>query len=176
MAAQTCLLTLDGRVTDTHDQSPIEDVSIYITEVGAEQWTDARGKFSFVNLCPGTYHALVQHIGCPSERILIELFADTTLSLTLEHHENMLHEVDVHDEHEQAINEQRLSVLTLDNSAAKSLAASVSGLAGVSMLGNGADIGLPVVHGLSGNRLTLVNNGVVHTGQQWGRITALRLI
>ena len=36
------------------------------------------------------------------------------------------------------------------------------------MLGNGADIGLPVVHGLSGNRLTLVNNGVVHTGQQWG--------
>jgi iron complex outermembrane receptor protein len=110
----------------------------------------------------------VQHIGCPSERILIELFADTTLSLTLEHHENMLHEVDVHDEHERAIHEQRLGVLTLDNSAAKSLAASVSGLAGVSMLGNGADIGLPVVHGLSGNRLTLVNNGVVHTGQQWG--------
>ena len=161
-------LTLDGKVTDAHDQSPMEDVSIYITEVGAEQWTDARGKFSFENLCPGTYHALVQHIGCPSERILIELFADTTLSLTLEHHENMLHEVDVHDEHEQAINEQRLSVLTLDNSAAKSLAASVSGLAGVSMLGNGADIGLPVVHGLSGNRLTLVNNGIVHTGQQWG--------
>jgi len=24
------------------------------------------------------------------------------------------------------------------------------------------------VHGLSGNRLTLINNGVVHTGQQWG--------
>ena len=68
MAAQTCFLTLDGKVTDAHDQSPMEDVSIYITEVGAEQWTDARGKFSFENLCPGTYHALVQHIGCPSER------------------------------------------------------------------------------------------------------------
>ena len=146
----------------------MEDVSIYITETEKEQWTDASGRFSFKHLCPGTYHALVQHIGCPSKRILIELFADTTVSLTLEHHENMLHEVDVHDEHEHAINEQRLSALTLDNSAAKSLAASVSGLAGVSMLGNGADIGLPVVHGLSGNRLTLVNNGVVHTGQQWG--------
>ncbi|MGB2413242.1 MAG: TonB-dependent receptor [Schleiferiaceae bacterium] len=168
VAAQSCLLTLEGTVRDAHDRSPMEDVNIYITEVGAEQWTDARGKFSFENLCPGTYHAQIQQIGCPSERILIELFADTTLSLTLEHHENMLHEVDVHDKHEQAINEQRLSVLTLDNSAAKSLAASVSGLAGVSMLGNGTDIGLPVVHGLSGNRLTLVNNGVVHTGQQWG--------
>ena len=168
VAAQTCFLTLDGRVTDAHDQSPMEDVSIYITELGEELWTDARGKFSFENLCSGTYHALVQHIGCPSERILIELYADTSLSLTLEHHENMLHEVDVHDEHEHAINEQSLSILTLDNSAAKSLAASVSGLAGVSMLGNGADIGLPVVHGLSGNRLTLVNNGIVHTGQQWG--------
>ena len=168
VAAQSCLLTLDGRVTDAHDQSPMEDVNIYITEIDLEQWTDGLGQFSFENLCPGTYHALVQHIGCPPERVLIELLADTTLSLSLEHHENMLHEVDVHDEHEHAINEQRLSVLTLDNSSAKSLAASVSGLAGVSMLGNGADIGLPVVHGLSGNRLTLVNNGVVHTGQQWG--------
>ena len=168
VAAQTCFLTLKGTVKDAHDQSPMEDVSIYITELGVEQWTDGRGKFSFGNLCPGTYHALVQHIGCPSERMLIELSADTTLSLTLEHHENMLHEVDVHDEHEHAINEQSLGILTLDNSIAKSLAASVSGLAGVSMLGNGADIGLPVVHGLSGNRLTLINNGVVHTGQQWG--------
>lgn len=161
-------MTLDGTVRDAHDQSPMEDVNIYITELGVEQWTDSYGQFTFENLCPGTYHALVQHIGCPSERILIELFADTTLALTLEHHENMLHEVDVHDEHEHAINEQRLGILTLDNSAAKSLAASVSGLAGVSMLGNGADIGLPVVHGLSGNRLTLINNGVAHTGQQWG--------
>ena len=117
----------------------------------------------------------MQHIGCPSERILIELFADTTLALTLST-TRICSTRWTHDEHEQAINEQRLSVLTLDNSAAKSLAASVSGLAGVSMLGNGADIGLPVVHGLSGNRLTLVNNGIVHTGQQWGADHSPRLI
>ena len=168
VAAQTCLLTLDGTVKDAHDQSPMQEVSIFITETGIERWTDGHGRFSFENLCPGTYHALVQHIGCPSERVLVELLKDTTLSLTLEHHENMLHEVNVHAKHEDAINEQSLSMLILDNSAAKSLAASVSGIAGVSMLGNGTDIGLPVVHGLSGNRLTLVNNGVVHTGQQWG--------
>ena len=108
MAAQSCFLTLDGKVTDAHDHSPMEDVSIYITEIGVEQWTDARGQFSFENLCPGTYHALVQHIGCPTERILVKLVADTTLSLTLEHHENMLHEVDVHDEPEYSINEQHL--------------------------------------------------------------------
>ena len=168
VAAQTCLLTLDGTVKDAHDQSPMQEVSIFITETGIERWTDGHGRFSFENLCPGTYHAIVQHIGCPSERVLVELLKDTTLSLTLEHHENMLHEVDVHAKHEYAITEQSLNMLTLDNSAAKSLAASVSGIAGVSMLGNGTDIGLPVVHGLSGNRLTLVNNGVVHTGQQWG--------
>ena len=45
-------LTLDGKVTDAHDQSPMEDVSIYITEVGAEQWTDARGKFSLKTSAP----------------------------------------------------------------------------------------------------------------------------
>ena len=168
VAAQTCSLTLEGTIKDAHDESPMDDVSIFITETGIEQWTDSHGRFSFENLCPGTYHALLQHIGCPSKRVLVEVLQNTTLSLTLEHHENMLHEVDVHDEHEYAINEQSLSILTLDNSTGKSLAASMNGLAGVSMLGNGADIGLPVVHGLSGNRLTLINNGVVHTGQQWG--------
>ena len=168
VAAQTCSLTLEGTIKDAHDQSPMDEVSIFIAETGIEQWTDSDGRFSFENLCPGTYHALVQHIGCPSERVLVELFQDTTLSLTLEHHENMLHQVDVQDKHEHAINEQSLSILTLDISSGKSLAASVNGIAGVSMLGNGADIGLPVLHGLSGNRLTLVNNGVVHTGQQWG--------
>ena len=155
MAAQTCSLTLDGTIKDAHDQSPMDEVSIFIVETGIEQWTDSHGRFSFENLCPGTYHALLQHIGCPSERVLVELFKDTTLSLTLEHHENMLHQVDVHDEHEYEINEQSLSILTLDNSAGKSLAASMNGLAGVSMLGNGADIELPVVHGLSGNSCLL---------------------
>jgi len=80
----------------------------------------------------------------------------------------MLHEVHVFDEYDHNISEQRLSILALDNSPQKSLASSLSSIAGVSVIGNGADIGLPVVHGLSGNRLTLLNNGVAHTGQQWG--------
>lgn len=168
MTAQNCFNTIDGTVRDAHDSAPMEDVSIYIAELQQEVWTNSYGQFAFKNLCPGTYHLLLQHIGCPTERILVELKTDSTLSLTMEHHENMLHEVDVHDEHEHNINQQHLSIITLDNNPQKSLASSLSKMAGVSVIGNGADIGLPVVHGLSGNRLTILNNGVVHTGQQWG--------
>ena len=36
------------------------------------------------------------------------------------------------------------------------------------ILRNGSGIAKPIVHGLFGNRLSIINNGVVQSGQQWG--------
>ena len=80
----------------------------------------------------------------------------------------MLHEVDVHDHHDDALDERRLGKLALDANSHKSLAATLEQVSGVSTIANGADIGSPILQGLFGNRTTIVNNGVVHKGQQWG--------
>ena len=40
-AAQTCLYTISGVVMDAHDETPMEEVSVYLQEVGQEVWTDA---------------------------------------------------------------------------------------------------------------------------------------
>jgi iron complex outermembrane receptor protein len=165
--AQSCFIDLSGAVTDVHDGSPMEQVSVYVQEVGREVWTNPKGQFSFDHLCPGTYHLTVQHIGCPLQYLLIELKADTSIALTMEHHQNMLHVVDVHDHHEGALLEQRISLLTLDEQQHTSFTDLLSTLSGVSALGNGADVGVPIVQGLSGNRMTIVTNGVMLTGQQW---------
>lgn len=39
---------------------------------------------------------------------------------------------------------------------------------GVSFISNGITVAKPVIQGLYGNRILLVNNGVSHRGQQWG--------
>lgn len=168
VAAQNCFITLAGFVSDSHSGSPMEDVEAYIVELGKENWTDKKGGFLFTGLCPNTYHLIIQHVGCPPERILINISGDTTLQLSLEHHVNMLHEVDIHDKHDHPFYEEKVGLITLEENSHKSVASSITSIAGVSSISNGADIGLPVIHGLSGNRLTIINNGVVHSGQQWG--------
>ncbi|MDB4124978.1 Plug domain-containing protein, partial [Schleiferiaceae bacterium] len=93
---------------------------------------------------------------------------DTAITIYLEHHRNMLHEVDVHDTHEEELDERSIGKLILDENGHKSLAAALELVPGASMISNGTDIGLPVLQGLSGNRIAIVNNGFVHMGQQWG--------
>ncbi len=39
---------------------------------------------------------------------------------------------------------------------------------GISLIKNGSNISKPVVHGLYGNRLLILNNGIIQAGQQWG--------
>ena len=167
-AAQTCLYTIHGVVLDVHDETPMEEVSVYLQELGLEVWTDEEGHFTFDNICLGDYHIIFQHVGCPTQRLLLILNKDTTLRVALEHHQNMLHEVDVHDHHDDALDERRLGKLALDANSHKSLSATLEQVSGVSTIANGADIGSPILQGLFGNRTTIVNNGVVHKGQQWG--------
>ena len=44
----------------------------------------------------------------------------------------------------------------------------VESMTGVSSIKSGAGVSKPVVHGLSGNRVTILNNGLAQSGQQWG--------
>lgn len=48
------------------------------------------------------------------------------------------------------------------------LASSLEQVKGVSTLQSGVTIAKPVIHGMYGNRILLVNNGVRQQGQQWG--------
>ena len=77
VAAQNCFITLTGSVSDSHSGLPMQDVEAYIVELGKENWTDKKGRFLFTELCPNTYHLIIQHVGCPPERILIDLSGDT---------------------------------------------------------------------------------------------------
>ena len=45
-------------------------------------------------------------------------------------------------------------------------------VSGVSSISTGTAIVKPVIQGMYGNRILIINNGTRQTGQQWGKITS----
>lgn len=56
----------------------------------------------------------------------------------------------------------------IDRSMCKSLASILEHVSGVSSIQTGTTVAKPVINGMYGNRILIVNNGARQTGQQWG--------
>src|SRR5690606_33154577 len=63
---------------------------------------------------------------------------------------------------------QTLNKAQLQQVQGTSLAAQLQSIPGVSMLQTGGTIAKPVINGMYGNRVLILNNGVRQQGQQWG--------
>lgn len=62
----------------------------------------------------------------------------------------------------------QLSKAAIDQSMGLSLASMLEQVSGVSSIHTGTMVAKPVINGMYGNRILIVNNGVRQTGQQWG--------
>lgn len=63
---------------------------------------------------------------------------------------------------------EMLSPQDLEVSLGNSLAESLQRVKGVSLLSSGVSGGKPVIHGMHGHRILIINNGIRQEGQQWG--------
>lgn len=63
----------------------------------------------------------------------------------------------------------------IDRSMGKSLASILEHVSGVSSIQTGTTVAKPVINGMYGNRILIVNNGARQTGQQWGVDHALEI-
>lgn len=168
--AQECNKTVQGSVLDFSSAEPLPYVSVYIKETSRGVKSDSNGNFILKNICPGDYHIVFSHIGCDSRQFFIQFRNDTTLTVSLEHNHNVLHSVKVRDKSgpSSTQNIEQLNKQQIGDQANDNLSNMLEQLTGVSTLRNGSGIAKPVVHGLYGNRITILNNGVAQSGQQWG--------
>lgn len=167
---QDCKLTLEGNISDTGTGEPLEFVNIYVEETGQGTTSDSLGYYQISKLCPGHLHLSISHIGCQSQEFHLNLEKNSVANYTLNHTDHVLHDVHivatqtpVGTQFYESINDQ---VIT-DKSYA-SLSDLTAIVPGVSAIKNGSGISKPIVNGLYGNRLTIFNNGVAQSGQQWG--------
>jgi len=167
---QNCNLTITGKVIDEHTGYVLPGTNVFIEELNIGAAADTSGIITLEGLCAGNYHLRSSHIGCETQRTYLELTRDTFVYLFLHHHEAILSEVVVSAERvgsgtqvKQGIDGQQLV-----ESANKDISNILSRVAGVTTLKNGGNIAKPVIHGLYGNRVAILNNGIAQSGQQWG--------
>ena len=169
--AQDCTYKIRGRVDDVHHEHGLEYATIFIEESGQGSQCDEAGRFEIDGVCAGAYHFLVSHLGCESKRFFITIKGDTTLAFSLEHHSQMLSEVVVSENRSRTsvgLQHYTIAEAILNRQQGKDLASIASVIPGVSVLRTGNTLGKPIIHGLYGNRVQILNQGIPQEGQQWG--------
>jgi iron complex outermembrane receptor protein len=167
--SQNCNLSVTGFIIDENTNKPLEFVNVYVQETLKGTASNAQGYFELNNLCTGKYHIIFSHVSGEKHSTFFNVEKDTILYVEIHALNTVLESVVISEktnnstQNTQALNHQHIS----DN-ANQNLSNMLEEISGVSTLKNGSGISKPVVHGLYGNRLTILNNGIAQSGQQWG--------
>lgn len=168
--AQQCELTFAGTVIDPHESQGLSGARIYIEESNQQLFTDSIGFFKFSNLCKGTYHITIDHSSCESQKLFIDLLRDTFLLIELEHHGHFLQSITIEGSRvgSEGASQNTIRYNEIEKHSGEPLAVLLEQITGVSSYKNGSGIAKPIINGMSGNRISILNNGIVQAGQQWG--------
>ncbi|MFK7970940.1 MAG: TonB-dependent receptor [Bacteroidia bacterium] len=168
--SQNCSLTVQATVLDAETGTALEAVHIHVQELDQSVVTGIAGSVQWDNMCPGGYHMVFRHVGCEPKQFFFQIDTDTTLLINLPHSHFALEGIvvhgNVHNEHD--IQTQSIDASHISDRIEQNMSNMLASVAGVSVVKNGNNIAKPIVHGMYGNRLTILNNGVPQSGQQWG--------
>jgi len=166
----SCQSILMGKVMDEHDHSDLSYSTIYVIENEIGVSANFEGEYRIENLCIGTYHIIISHIGCAPDTVVVDINSNLILqNFELEHHAEELSEVEI-----LSFKRRKHGVISQDvnpsenQEVMQSIATVAATLNGVTMLQSGANVTKPIIHGLHSNRVAIVNNGLTLEGQNWG--------
>ena len=159
---------VQGKIIDFHDKVPLEKATIKIGNF--TQTSDSSGNFTFPSLQKGTYTLTAIHPDCASFTEQLTINKNLEITLNLEHHVKDIETVLIHGTHK---NKNSLIIKTLDKkelerNSTENLGNILTSISGVGALKTGNNITKPIIHGLYGSRVAMINNGVKMAEQEWG--------
>lgn len=167
----TCQFVVSGQVLDEHDNTPLPFAEIFVKGTMKGTVADAQGNYVIRNICAGEITIVVYHIGCEAIFNTINIKSNIRgLNFYPEHHQELLEEAQIVSEkrRESAEAISVLSTKQLEEVRGKDLAKGLELVSGVRTLKTGGAISKPIIHGLYGPRILMINNGVRQEDQQWG--------
>lgn len=171
-AQNTCNLTLTGRVLNAETGEPMPYANIVIESENIGTMSDEHGHYTLTDLCAGQYTVVCSRVDCDhSEHQLSIGTGNVIQDFMLHPHAVELGTVEVKAAalHLHAISgEDELGGDELAATKGLNLGESLQKLPGVNTLKTGSSIAKPMVQGMQGQRVLLLNNGVRLEGQQWG--------
>lgn len=171
LLAQDCTLSISGRVLDKSDRTPLSFSTLIVQEDRSKgAIADTHGNFIIDGLCPGEYHLEITFIGYETSFEFVELVDNLKVDFELGEYNELLNEIVVHGEKDDKSTEVHNAIGQdkIRSEGNKNLADVLESVSGVSVLKTGSGISKPIIHGLYGNRVTILNNGLIQAGQQWG--------
>lgn len=169
LSAQECDKTLSGRVIDFHDGIPLEGATITFNNTTMK--TGVNGKYTITGLCGTAYAFTISHKDCNSQVVTIDLNKVSSKDFYLEHHLSELEEVTVSGEKAKktsSAQEETIGEDILKKYSSASLGDALREVTGVSSLNTGSTIVKPIIQGLNGSRVLIMNNGVRMQDMEWG--------
>jgi iron complex outermembrane receptor protein len=169
--AQECTVIFKGSVKDFHDGTPLTGATIQVEGTKKYAAANSNGDFVLKGLCKKTYWLIVSHVGCDTRRVQIDAAKERFKEIRLEHHIEQLNEITVTSEGAKQTKTAQESVLKtdiLERFSSQSLGDAIKEIPGVSSINTGNSIVKPVINGMYGSRLIIMNSGVRLQDQEWG--------
>lgn len=166
--------TLSGTVYDEQRKS-LPGASILLQKVDQKGGiTNAKGVYKISHLEEGTYRLTISYVGFESMQDTIQLKSNRIYDATMKSISQTLQEVVIVDnQSEERRKREALHTDIVDNTYLKqerggSLMKSIERLAGINTIAVGSGQSKPMIRGLGFNRVVVVENGIKHSGQEWG--------
>lgn len=157
-----------GTVQDFHDKTLLNKAQIRLGDYSAV--SNDKGKFTLKNIPQGNYVLAVSHPDC--EAFTQEVVVDKNIELTinLEHHVGEIETITLHGNHKKtgSVVIKTISQEEISRNSTENLGNLLTSISGVTALKTGNNISKPVIHGLYGTRISVINNGVKMAEQEWG--------
>mgnify|MGYP001198961904 FL=1 len=178
-----CDRSISGKIVDNETNSPLSDVVVRaisdpqvfgnrVLYNSSDKFSisDENGKFLLEGLCVEEDSLIFSRIGY--QDTLISLDVDYWV-VSLSEKSVELENVIISDEREkktgtQTISQQSINLNDKGVDRTLSLANIVSEIDGVTFISTGSNVERPVIHGLYGNRILVLNNYLKHGFQNWG--------
>lgn len=165
--------TLRGRVTDA-EGAPVDGVQVLVSEIGRAVPTDPDGRYVVPGLRAGRYTVVFRRLGYSTVVREVRVEGDTDLSVALR--ESPVHLpglVVTATRFPTGVGASPLPTSALDGEALRrgrqaGLAATLEQVPGVRNFSTGAQVGKPVIRGVTGTRVLVMDDGMRLESHNWG--------
>ena len=166
-----CDHVIEGQVLSLDSKEPLPFATVRIKDSMKGATTNETGHFVIKNICNGEVHL---EASCQGYKTIIHHHDPYHPSpfIYLAPDEYELESVVIETKREKnSVNSLSLASKEIEalSSLGKSAGELATGLSGVSLLKTGQNVVKPIVHGLHSNRVLIINHGVRHAYQAWGR-------
>lgn len=169
----SCNYSVSGKILDIETKEPIPFVSVYVRGTDKGTIASKEGEFLISGLCSKANMLIISCYGyCDSvceHHHQHGKVPHIYLTQSVVELDKVIIKAEVNKkEGTESISQVSVNKVDLKANPTQSLASAISEESGVSLMSIGNNIELPVIHGLYGNRILVLNNGLKHGFQNWG--------